>query len=836
MPLSDMRGGTAHGRHNTMIEVLWDTTPPAGSEHTRPHDSAATGKVLEAVRAGTTGRLFPAVMRPTDDGLLVHERFLAGDSDAAVLAAAFATPGFAPLTGLFDALDTWCHRATTRYGELLAPGLLDVTDGDLFGPLVAEVFIACAAGVPYAADEQHVRWTDFLDQFLQRLARDVSGPWFDQPSLRTPVTGIEAQSGETHNGRRRILRVSMSGGGSVAYKPRPPGGELLFLASDNSVFAFLNSLPPVTGPVVLPVLRCTAGTGPDRLEYTWQEWIEPPSQWGVIRSAPGRRLAGTRLGRRQAERFWHRAGSLTAAAFRFGIVDLGEGNVLSGTRPGQQEPLHYPVDLEIFLAPLQRLYDTGLIADAEAGDHHHPGLEDQARWCTVDGPVAHFTDTTGGGLRLVRRNRPCARPRTRTVVADTQGRTGYGPYLSVFLRGMFDAWTLMCRHHDAIRGFLTRAGQDSCVRVLLQPTAAYTELLADRLTGTGPGIAAAPDAVQDATPNTGDTTRTRPAAAVPSFPAARTGATRAKATPDAVFGPDEAAQLDALDVPYFFRPVRGGPLMRIGSPHTPVAVRSSPQWPPSTAVRDGRGRDLAGLGVALRDAVDYVYDRVEPCAHHADGVRVRLTDRHTGEAAFDWPEARRRVVYTWDRDTVRIRTEPLGRPAPALDVRRRLLTIDRVDATLRTRWTASGFGDKETEDRLRTLTGMAVRWLEDVVERHGWPGRALVGPTAAAAACRLVQHAEGPLDFQHECLRLIEQAARNGDLPWRQVAYVTDALRIREGRPQLYGTKFRLQEGKLEPCPIEQPDRVDELRRSLRMEPLARYATRLRGRYQPQTG
>ncbi len=63
------------------------------------------------------------------------------------------------------------------------------------------------------------------------------------------------------------------------------------------------------------------------------------------------------------------------------------------------------------------------------------------------------------------------------------------------------------------------------------------------------------------------------------------------------------------------------------------------------------------------------------------------------------------------------------------------------------------------------------------------------------------------------------------------MAYVTDALRVGQGRPQVYGTKFRMCEGELEPCPIEQPDRVDELRRNLGMEPLARYAGRLRNRY-----
>ncbi|MDX3520553.1 DUF6624 domain-containing protein [Streptomyces scabiei] len=777
-----------------MIDVLWDAGPAAGSRPAGPHGSAAVRKVLEAVRTGTAGRLFPPVLRVADDGLLVHDRFLAGDRDAHVLAAALVSPRFAPVVAVLDALDAWCRNTASRYGSLLAPGLLDVTDDAVFGPLVAEAFTACAAGVPYAADEQRTLWTTFLDRFLERVSRDVTGPWFDRPALRPPLTGIEAQGGETHNGRGRILRVSLSGGGVVAYKPRPADGELLFLASEDSLFALLNSLPPVTGPVLLPVLRCTAGTGPDRGEYTWQEWIERPPEWGPIRSAPGRRLDGTRLGPRPAERLWHRAGSLAAAAFRFGVADLGEGNLLSGTRPDLPEALLYPVDMEIFLAPLPRLYDTGLVADTEAGDHHHPGLEDRPRWCTLDGPVAHFTELPDGGLRLVRRRRPCARTRTRTVVADTLGRTGYGPYLPAFLRGMFDAWTLMSRHHDVIRSFLVRAGRERHVRVLLKPTAAYTEVLADRLTATAPGDA------------------------------------------DTVFGPEESAQLDVLDAPYFFRSVGGGPLLRAGPPPAPVSGPPHPDWPPSATVRDERGRDLAGLGVALRDAVEYVYDAVGPGEHHGDGVHVRLTDRNTGEVAFDWPEAGRRIVHTWDRDTSRIRTEPLARPARALDVRRRLLAIDRVDAALRARWTDSRFGDEATEEKLRALTAAAVRWLEDVVRRHGWPGRALVGPAAAAAACRLLQHAEGPAEFQYECLRLIERAALDGDVPWRQVAYVTDALRVREGRPQLYGTKFRMREGKLEPCPIEQPEQVDERRRRLRMEPLARYAVRLNRRYQPRTG
>ncbi|CAM5722096.1 DUF6624 domain-containing protein [Streptomyces canarius] len=397
---------------------------------------------------------------------------------------------------------------------------------------------------------------------------------------------------------------------------------------------------------------------------------------------------------------------------------------------------------------------------------------------------------------------------------------------------MFDAWTLMSRHHDRIRAHLQRAAPDTYVRVLLKPTAAYTEALADRLTGAGTRAEAPSPNRPGGTPAT-----------VPQEVAGATAEAVHGALAEPVFGPAETAQLDVGDVPYFFRRAHGGPLLRTADPahcpspaaHLTVPADPDPAWPPSAAVLDERGRDLAGLGVALRDAVEYAFATAGPGTLEGDGVRVRVADRHTGEAEFTWAEAGRRITYTWDRETVRIRVEPFTRPEPVPDVRRRLLRMDRVDAVLRARWVASGFTDEATEKRLVALTTAGMGWLADVVARYGWPGHALVGPAAAAAACRLVQHAEGPIAFQQECLRLIRRAAREGDLPRRQVAYVTDALRVGQGRPQVYGTKFRLREGELEPCPTEQPDRVDELRRNLGMEPLARYAGRLRSRYRTRT-
>ncbi|MFJ1614494.1 DUF4135 domain-containing protein [Streptomyces sp. NPDC088249] len=812
-----------------MTNVLWQAEPAAATPDSARQLPPAAREVVDAVRSGTAGGLFPPILRNTPEGVLAPARPLAGDSDARLIAQALTQPRFTPLLALLTDLDTWCRAARRRHRSHVAPDVLTVGNAELFGPLITEVFTGCAAapGARPAAgpcgdsgstgtadgerDGRERRWErrgrqylDFLDLFLRRLRRDLRSSWFDDASLHPPLAELRAHGAESHNGGQRVLRLRMAGGGCVAYKPRPAGGEALFLAegtpgTPRSVFGLLNSLPPASGPVQLPVLHHRSGRGRDRHSYSWQEWIEPPAQWGTLRRSPRLRLLGTRLGPREAARFWHRAGSLAAACFGFGIADLGEGNLLAGTRPGATAALLYPVDLEIFLSPVRRLHDTGLIADPDGTGHHHPGMEDSARWCTVDGPAAYFTSGGEGGLELRPRRTPCARSDTRNVVAETTGRTGYGPHLPAFLRGMFDAWTLMCRNRRRLNEVIADGAGQRFVRVLPHPTAVYTDALdGELLTGTR----------------------------------GHDG-----------FTPAEREQLERGDVPYFFRTQAGGPPLSMEPPPRVAGFATVPDpGPGPAAAADGTPAalppetvrlDLAGLGVALRDAVEYVFGQLGPgdFDDSARGTRIRLTSACEGRVAFDWRQTGRRITYSWDRTTVRLRIDPLRVAARNPAIRNRLLRLDRVDAVLRERWTAGEFTDAGTEERLRKITGTAMAWLTDVIREHGWPGHALVGERAAEAACRLVQHAEGPADLLRECLARMEQAAAEGDIPWRHVAYTTDAIRLGEGSPQLYGTKFRRGAGGLEPCPIEDPGAVDERRRRLGMEPLARYAVRLRRRF-----
>jgi hypothetical protein len=78
-------------------------------------------------------------------------------------------------------------------------------------------------------------------------------------------------------------------------------------------------------------------------------------------------------------------------------------------------------------------------------------------------------------------------------------------------------------------------------------------------------------------------------------------------------------------------------------------------------------------------------------------------------------------------------------------------------------------------------------------------------------------------------LPLLEEAARQGEAPAWQFAYLTDRVRVLEGRPQVYGLMFDWDEaGEMSPCEIEEPQKVDERRRSVGLPSLAESVRRQR--------
>lgn len=781
----------------------------------------ATSTVLRRWLAALAARdgeawWWPPRVRIDGDGLLRPVDAWNGPRDAARIGEALRDPRLRRWGEFLDRLDRDCTSLARRHAATVAADALSLDNGALHAPVVRDALLICLAGrrVPSRLRELGERHREFLRLFLRRLARDSRGGVLAGHGYHGRVQALWANPEETHNGRQSVLRLQFERGGALAYKPRPADSEIAFLAEHDAggVFAHLNRLTPASGAIRLPTLRVFHGRGGDRAAYLWQEWIEPSRRYRRLPAAHGR-VHATVLPARQARRFWHRAGALAAACFGFGLVDLGPGNVLCGERDG--ETMLIPVDLEVCLFPARRLEDTGMVTGERDRGRYPAGLERRVTG-EVDGPVVAFFDDADGVRRLHATAHPWRREQARSLVVDREGRAGYGACPLEFLRGMFDLWMLVHLHRDDVQRDLRRAVRGRYTRVLVRATADYAA--ARDVFGVAAGASESPE----------------PA---PSFSAS------------------ERAQLRRGDVPYFFRRIQAdAPLLALAPPPqawTPQRVGAQPRAAdeinPSPQWLAGDSWDLLQLGVALRDAVAYVLPELSARGgllgeldDRRLGVRLQWQGAQDGEVAFEWPREDRRLVYRWAGETIGLRIEAIcdattSAGDDALDdadaIRERLLRIDRIDTVLRTPWSDSGFSDTALETQLQAQVQAAMAWLQDVVDRHGWPGRSLVGDEAASAACRLLQHADGPRAFQDRCLRLIEQAARDGEMSLRDLAYLTDALRVQRGRRQCFGTKFRRRGSALVPCPIERPAQVDERRREMGLEPLAEYAERIRSTF-----
>ncbi len=157
------------------------------------------------------------------------------------------------------------------------------------------------------------------------------------------------------------------------------------------------------------------------------------------------------------------------------------------------------------------------------------------------------------------------------------------------------------------------------------------------------------------------------------------------------------------------------------------------------------------------------------------------------------------------------------------DLRDELLSMARADQETRSR---SG-GDPSTVEEIARLDEAHTARLKAIVDRHGWPGKSLVGEDGARAAWLLVQHADRDPAFQERCLALMEKAAARGEVSKTELAFLTDRVRVAQGRKQVYGTQFTFVDGEMMPQPIADEATVDQRRRALGLPSLAEYKQQL---------
>jgi hypothetical protein len=119
--------------------------------------------------------------------------------------------------------------------------------------------------------------------------------------------------------------------------------------------------------------------------------------------------------------------------------------------------------------------------------------------------------------------------------------------------------------------------------------------------------------------------------------------------------------------------------------------------------------------------------------------------------------------------------------------------------------------------------------VEEIIKQYGWPGQTEFGAKAAQAAFLVLQHAA--LEIQKRHFLTLQQAMESGELRKADFALFDDRIRIREGRPQLYGSQVA--NNRMSFQPIEDEVNVDKRRAAMDLQPLAQYAKLFGFEYTP---
>ncbi|MBX7218831.1 MAG: hypothetical protein K1Y36_02710 [Blastocatellia bacterium] len=169
------------------------------------------------------------------------------------------------------------------------------------------------------------------------------------------------------------------------------------------------------------------------------------------------------------------------------------------------------------------------------------------------------------------------------------------------------------------------------------------------------------------------------------------------------------------------------------------------------------------------------------------------------------------------------------------ELRLELLQMEKVDQEIRNQLIAETKGPAILT-KMQEVDARNTSRMEEILKKYGWPGKSLVGKDGAGAAWLLVQHADANPAFQKRCLEFMTKAAEKGEVSKPNVAYLTDRVLVAEGKKQIYGTQFKLENGELVPSPIEDEANVDKRRKEVGLQSLDEYKRMMKAVYQPASG
>jgi hypothetical protein len=141
-------------------------------------------------------------------------------------------------------------------------------------------------------------------------------------------------------------------------------------------------------------------------------------------------------------------------------------------------------------------------------------------------------------------------------------------------------------------------------------------------------------------------------------------------------------------------------------------------------------------------------------------------------------------------------------------------------------------GTNDYHPRMKAVHEKNNARIKEIINQYGWPGFSLVGKEGSKAAWLVVQHAVLDTDFMDKCLSPLQNAITQGEAEGWCLVYLQDRVLTMSGKPQKYGTQHDVDEnGIAYPLPIEDPEKVETLRKDVGLEPLSDATRRIQERH-----
>ncbi|GLP98039.1 DUF6624 domain-containing protein [Paraferrimonas sedimenticola] len=159
------------------------------------------------------------------------------------------------------------------------------------------------------------------------------------------------------------------------------------------------------------------------------------------------------------------------------------------------------------------------------------------------------------------------------------------------------------------------------------------------------------------------------------------------------------------------------------------------------------------------------------------------------------------------------------------DLKRELEQMVRVDQEIRSKIGELGWHNppKDLLERMNRIDSENTRKLKQIIDRHAWPTRQLVGSSGVSAAFLVIQHSPD-YEFKAKMLPTLKQSYLRGEgIEGQDIALLTDRILIHRGEKQLYGTQLNILDGIIEVKPLLEPENVDKRRAELGMPALEEY-------------